>query len=98
MEKNTPEKRIKAGAVSATVWKNQAKTTNSEFGDGSYYTVAIDRRYKDKDGKWQSTTSFRLNDLPRVSLVMQKAYEYLVLKEPEAAASEASTSEQNDIY
>ncbi|MDP2749364.1 MAG: hypothetical protein Q8O89_00860 [Nanoarchaeota archaeon] len=95
MEKNTPEKKIKAGAVNATIWKNQAKTNNGN-GDGSFFTVAIDRRYKDKDGKWQSTTSFRVNDLPRVALVMQKAYEYLVLKEPES--SQNASSNEEDIY
>lgn len=76
---NLPEKKFSTGALVATVWENQGK---SREGDNvSYKTVSLQRRYKDDKGEWQSTSSFRLNDIPKASLVLQKAYEYLVLKE-----------------
>ena len=71
---NMPEKKFRAGSVSATVWLNQAEK-------GDYKTISIERIYKDKNEQWQSTNSLRLNDLPRASVVLQKAYEYLVLNE-----------------
>jgi hypothetical protein len=80
-----PEKRFSAGAVVATVWQNQGK--NKEGQDVAYRTVSLQRRYKDKDGNWQNASSFRTGDLPRVSLVMHKAYEFLVLKESEGSGS-----------
>jgi hypothetical protein len=89
-EKNTtgnqPEKKFSTGAVTATVWQNQGKnkTTGEET---TFRTVSFQRRYKDKDGNWQSTNTLRVNDLPRASLVLQKAYEYLVLRELENSSS-----------
>lgn len=76
---NLPEKKFSTGAIQATIWKNDVKKENSE--PASYMTVSLNRRYKDKDGIWKSTTSLRVNDLPKASLVLQKAYEYIVLKE-----------------
>ncbi len=78
MDKNLPEKKFRAGAITATVWKNEQ---TGEKGDYVYFTVSIERNYKDKAGNWQKTSSFRAADLPKVALVTNKAYEYLVLKE-----------------
>ena len=77
--RNTPEKRFSTGAVNATVWQNQGKGKNGEI--VGYRTVSLQRRYKDRNGVWQSANSLRVNDLPRASLVLQKAFEYLVLRE-----------------
>jgi len=74
-----PEKRFSTGAISAAVWQNQGKSKEGEA--VSFRTVSLQRRYKDKEGNWQSSSSLRVNDLPRASLVLQKAYEFLVLKE-----------------
>ena len=77
---NLPEKKFSTGAITATVWKNKGVSRNT--GENTEYnTVSLQRSYKDKDGKWQTTTSLRINDLPRASLVLHKAYEYLVLRE-----------------
>jgi hypothetical protein len=76
---NLPEKKFRAGAISATVWKNETKSKTGE--DIAYYTVSIERSYKDKNDQWQTTQSFRVNDLPRLALVVNKAYEYLNLKD-----------------
>ncbi|MFH1511320.1 MAG: hypothetical protein ABIF10_06520 [Candidatus Woesearchaeota archaeon] len=75
--KNVPEKKFSAGAVSATVWKNEVQGKPG----ASYFSVGLQRSYKDKDGNWQHTTSLRLNDLPKASLVLERVYEFLVLKE-----------------
>ena len=82
--RNVPEKKFSTGVITATVWSNQGKGRNGEA--VSYRTVSLQRRYKDKNGVWQSANSFRVNDLPKASLVLQKAYEYVVLREQEATA------------
>ncbi len=71
---NLPVKKFRAGAISATVWNNTTKDGESE-----YKTVSFERGYKDPDGVWKSTSSLRMSDLPKASLVLQKAYEYLAL-------------------
>ena len=76
---NLPEKKFSTGGLNATVWQNQGK--NKEGLDVSYRTVTFQRRYKDKNGEWQSTNTLRINDLPKASLILEKAYEYLVMKD-----------------
>ena len=86
MEKNIPEKKFSTGVVTATVWQNQGKGRNGEI--VGYRTVSLQRRYKDRNGVWQSANSLRVNDLPRASLVLQKAFEYLVLREAQDNAGD----------
>ena len=85
MEKNIPEKKFSTGVVTATVWQNQGKGRNGEI--VGYRTVSLQRSYKDKNGVWQHANSLRVNDLLRASLVLQKAFEYLVLREKEPSVS-----------
>lgn len=73
---NLSLKKFRAGAIIATVWSNQTKD-----GEGEYKTVSLERSYKDKEGIWKYTSSLRTADLPRASLVLQKAFEYLALSE-----------------
>ena len=75
---NQIEKKFSTGGISATVWRNESKIEDKE---GEYWTISVDRRYKDKEGNWKSTNSLRVNDLPKMALVASKAYEYLVLKD-----------------
>jgi len=83
-EKNTPIKKFKAGAISATIWENQSKNNKGET--ISYNSISFDRNYKDANGEWQTTNSLRVSDLPRAVLVLNKAYEFLALNRPEAEA------------
>ncbi|MFH2027862.1 MAG: hypothetical protein ABIJ08_01875 [Nanoarchaeota archaeon] len=95
-EENTgklPEKKFSTGAISATIWKNQGKSKNGESVE--YNTITLQRRYTDKDGKWQTANSMRVADLPKATLVLQKAYEYLVLKGQDSADSKESDIEIN---
>ncbi len=80
--KNTPEKKFRAGAVSATVWLNQGQ--NKKTGEiSNFRTISLQRGYKDNNDQWQNTGNMRVNDLPRASLMLTKAYEYLVMKQSE---------------
>ncbi len=74
---NMPDKKFSAGAIKATVWKNQSVTPQGEASE--YVTVSLERVYKDKQGVWQSTNSLRVNDLPKAAVVLSKAYEHVVL-------------------
>ena len=75
--KNLPEKKFSTGAISATIWKNTLQKDGKTM---EFSTINLQRSYQ-KDGQWQSTSSLRINDLPKAALVLQKAYEYLVFKE-----------------
>ncbi len=86
---NQPEARFTAGAISATVWQNTS--SGSEGQQMGYYTVSLQRSYKDRDGNWKHTSSMRLNDLPKARLVLSKAYEFLVMRDTEAGTSRPET-------
>ena len=80
-EKRKPVKKFKAGAVESSIWNNKGKRE-----DGTEYdmrSATIERRYKDKDDKWQGTSSFRMNDLPKLALCATKTYEFIAMHSDE---------------
>jgi hypothetical protein len=85
-EKNMPVKKFKAGAISATVWENQAQNQKGEL--ISFKSISFDRNYKDANGEWQKTNSLRTSDIPRAVLVLSKAYEFLALNNLESSESD----------
>ena len=73
---NKPEKKFQAGTVSITVWKNSTLKDGKQV---EYRTISLGRSYK-KNGAWQnSTASMRVNDLPKLSAMIDEAYKYLIL-------------------
>lgn len=88
---NMPEKKFSTGAISATVWKNNG-TSKKDGSAVEFKTITLQRRYTDKEGNWKSTNSLRLNDLPKASMVLNKAYEYLVFKEQDSVSDGDSPS------
>ena len=84
MQKNKPEKKFRAGAISATVWKNIQSKDGNEF---EFFSVSLERGYKDKEDKWQSTTTMRVMDLPKATLVLNEAYKYIMLDEASQQAT-----------
>ncbi len=78
-DKNSPERKFRASPVTATIWTNEAKGKDGET--NLFRTITLDRTYKDKEGSWKKTNSFRVNDLPKAVLVLNKAFEYVSIKE-----------------
>ncbi len=79
--KNLPEMKFRAGAITATIWKNVGHKSDGE--ETEFRTISIERGYQDKEGNWQKTNSMRVNDLPRLKVVINKAYESIVLAQKE---------------
>jgi hypothetical protein len=73
---NLPEKKFRAGAISATVWLNKGTKTTGE--EATFRTISLDRSYTDAEGNWHNSRTFRIHDLPKVQLLMQEAYKHLV--------------------
>ncbi|RLI97251.1 MAG: hypothetical protein DRO96_01110 [Candidatus Aenigmatarchaeota archaeon] len=72
-----PEKKFSTGEISATVWNNKVERDGKPM---QFRTVSFQKRYKDNDGEWRESKSLKPADLPKAVLVLNKAYEYLVLK------------------
>jgi len=70
-----PLKKFRAGNVSCALWENEATVNGRQI---TLLKATIDRRYKDKDGQWKSSSSFSRNEIPLVQYVLGKAFEAMV--------------------
>lgn len=71
-----PEKKFKVGVLSISVWKN---ATVKDGKTVEYRSISLGRSYK-KNGAWQnSTASLRVNDLPKIAVMIDEAYKYLIM-------------------
>ena len=80
-----PEKRFRCGSCEAAVFENQREANGKRM---TFKKVSFQKRYKDTDGEWKSTHSLDTNDIPKATLVLSKAYEYLVFGGGNASAGE----------
>ncbi len=69
-----PEIVFRHGSCSASIFVNEYQRGEDTF---KVRTVMFQRRYRDKNGDWQATNSLGVNDIPKATLVLRKAYEYL---------------------
>lgn len=91
--KNKPEMTFRAGLISVAIWKNE--TNGNGKPPRTFRTVSFERRYKDKDGEWQSTSQLGRDDLPRAINVLTKAYDYLVTLPPDVDRDEDTHVNKN---
>ena len=80
-----PEKRFKCGACEAAIFENQINRDGKSI---KLKKVAIQKRYMNAEEEWKSTHSLDKNDIPKMILVLFKAYEYLTM------ADESSNDEK----
>jgi hypothetical protein len=73
-----PVKVFKAGAIEAAIFENEIQTGGKNI---KLHRIVLQKRYKAADGEWKSTTSFDVNDAPKVELVVKQAYAWCVCKD-----------------
>ena len=97
-ENHLPEKRFSAGAIAVTVWNNVL--IDKLGAERSYRTISFERRYLDKaTNQWKSSNSLRVNDLPKASLILDRAYEYIVLKHEQISGNRnLSCDQKQDLF
>lgn len=66
---------LRSGRVRLTVWENKDSQGRK------YFSINLVRLYKDKEGKWQRTDSFKSSDLLDLVAVCQRAHQLLNLEE-----------------
>ncbi len=80
--KTKPISEVRIGSVKAAIWQNKTE-------HGIRHNVTFSRSFKDGE-QWKSSDSFGRDDLPRLILAAQKAYEGLFQTgHEEPVASEA---------
>ena len=93
MANNKPIKKIQVGSVSAAIWENEIANGN---GDRTVERVTVDKRYKDASGNWKSTGSFNVNEIPKLILALEKAYEFLTCKPKDNGDGEEAVSDDHE--
>ena len=78
-KENKPVKKFRAGAISASIWENSDPQPDGTI--RIQYSITFQKRYRDKEGEWNDSDSYFPNDIARLHLVTQKAFEYIILKE-----------------
>lgn len=76
---NKPVKRFQVGRITASVWRNVRRMDSGE--DAAMFSVTLDKRYQDRDGNWQGSSSLHVNEIPRAVFVLNKAYEFVAMKD-----------------
>ena len=85
-----PVAKFRAGQVSSAIWENEVQMAR---GTVKILKATIQRRYKDKGGTWQSSTSFSRNEIPLAIHCLQKAFEKIVEKQNEEARAGTNVEE-----
>jgi hypothetical protein len=65
-----PLKKFRIGYITANVWQNKKDDT-------TFYTVDLQRTYKDDAGEYQNTTSLNHSDLLNAAVVLKRAEEFI---------------------
>ena len=73
-----PIKDFRAGNIQASIWRNEAQKDGQTV---VRYSVRVQKRFRKENGSYENTDYFFPDDLPRLALVTQKAYEYIALNE-----------------
>lgn len=72
-----PEKKFRQGCVSVSIFANEIKVNGASV---PRMNVVPQRVYKDKEGNWQNSSSFGVNEIPKLIVALSKAYDYLTAK------------------
>jgi hypothetical protein len=83
-----PVKEFRAGPVKVAIWQNEAEQDGRPV---IRHSIRIGKRYFDRQqNAWQDSDYFFVNDLPRLRLLVEKAFEFIALKESDPDSSDAS--------
>lgn len=64
---NPPLAKLVYGDIHVSTWEN------TDPNGKVYHSIRIERRYKDANGDWQPTNSYRVRDLPVVIDLIEQA-------------------------
>jgi len=82
-----PIKDFRAGNIQASVWRNEVQKDGQTV---VRHSVRIQKQFRKDGGDYQETNYYFRDDLPKLILVAQKAYEYIALSESRDAEESAS--------
>ena len=85
-----PVAKFRAGQVASAVWQNTIQVKGKAI---TILKATVQRRYKDKDGNWQSSGSFSRNEIPLAIHCLQQAFEKIIETQHEDSGNNNSIEE-----
>ncbi len=86
-----PVMQFRAGGIRAAIWRNEIEQDGRTV---VRHSVRIDKRYFDAQrDEWKDSDYLFVNDLPRVRLVVEKAFEYVTLNDRQPDAEQGPDSD-----
>jgi hypothetical protein len=77
-DKSKPIKEFRAGNITASIWRNEVQKDGQTI---LRYSIRVQKRFRKDDGSYENTEYYFPEDLPRLQVCVQKAFEYTVLTE-----------------
>jgi hypothetical protein len=87
-----PVAKFTAGQVSSAVWQNTIQVKGKAI---NVLKATVQRRYKNKEGDWQSSGSLGRNEIPLAIYCLQKAFEKIIETEHEDRGNGNSNIEES---
>lgn len=91
--KKAPVAKVRVGSVTANIWENVTDK-------GTFQNVTVESRYKDGEGKWHSSRSFKLSELLALAKAVDMAHTRIIdalsAATPATAEPEAQPEEGDD--
>jgi hypothetical protein len=77
-DKTKPIKSFKAGNIEASIWRKEVEKDGQTV---VRHSVRIQKQFKNEKGDYENTEYYFRDDLPKLILVAQKAFEFIALTE-----------------
>jgi hypothetical protein len=81
-EKSKPIKNFRSGNIQASIWRNEVEKEGQIV---VRHSVRIQKQFRKDEGDYQETNYYFRDDIPRLILVAQKAFEFISLSESKEA-------------
>lgn len=89
--KQKPVKVFRAGrGLRVAIWRNEVQVRDRTV---ARHSVKLEKRYCDDKGVWQDSDYLFDDELPRVGLLLRKAFEFIVLTEDDNDDDVSSAAE-----
>ena len=85
--KRSPVTTFRHRTISASVFENTSDK------DRAYFSVSIQRRYKDKEGAWHNSSNFMRDELPVLEHVTRQAFAFILEQEANRPAQQDAQEE-----
>lgn len=78
MTKQKPIKEFRIGRIQVAIWKNESEENGKTI---VKHSIRIQKSFRDEDGEYKDTNNYFPDELPKLSLAVSKAFEFIALKE-----------------